>query len=484
MGCKAGESGTNSNIIPPANSPGHRKDTQSIRMSGSGCPKVRWTSIAKALAVVFVILFGVELRVTSAIETSIDEPIRADSLHYMRYAANLVRFGVYSRHSILEAGEDGELQPDAFRPPGYPLFIALFFHPDLDRFVKHLLIGQSLISGAAALVLFLVAVGLGGYAMGLAVTALYATAPHIISLNANILSESLMTTLVIAFMAAMYVALKSGRWIFWILAGLVLGYAAWTRPYLTYFGLPLLGYIWVAGNHAYRPKVLALFLISALMAGGWSIYAKSLDGVDSDNLFALNVYHGIYPGMKYQDNEKSLGYPYLLNPRHEQISDSLEATLDELKQRFDREPWRYVGWYLVGKPMMFWQWSLVQGEREIFPYPILDDPWERARFRAALVFHRHAHLPIVVLALMACLLVWIPRWSVRFFGVERTSPDHVFLRVVSLMLIYGTLVHLMGAPLPRYHIPQLPLIFLMAGLAVSGLISRISTRDHHGVTYR
>jgi hypothetical protein len=168
------------------------------------------------------------------------------------------------------------------------------------------------------------------------------------------------------------------------------------------------------------------------------------------------------------------GYPYKSDPRRDEISASLDATLKELVRRFREEPGRHLSWFLWGKPVMLWQWELVQGGREIFPYRVLADPWQDSLLhRLSLNLHRLLHWPLVMVAFLGALMAWMPVVARRWFSFLNHPTDLVFLRVISLLLIYTTLVHLLGIPLPRYHIPVLPALFLMAVTTLRGFGSAL-----------
>ena len=51
----------------------------------------------------------------------------------------------------------------------------------------------------------------------------------------------------------------------------------------------------------------------------------------------------------------------------------------------------------------------------------------------------------------------------------------VMLRILSLLLVYATLVHMVGAPFPRYQVPQKAPLFLMAA-AVLTMLARAAWR--------
>ena len=70
---------------------------------------------------------------------------------------------------------------------------------------------------------------------------------------------------------------------------------------------------------------------------------------------------------------------------------------------------------------------------------------------------RLLHGPIVLLAICGLLIAWLP--SARI-GVDETPL--IIARVLSLLLIYYTAIHMIGAPFPRYAVPLRPFLYGMA----------------------
>ena len=419
-----------------------------------------------------ICLLCFELRLVALTQTTVDDPLRADASQYVSYAINITRNGAYSRALPPRQNEHGEYRWDFYRPPGYPLFLALFSNADLNVFLRNALVTQTLANAMAVLFLFALVYRIAGYWPAIGASLLYATAPQIININTLPLTESLTTTLLILFLFALHHALHSRSTTAWLITGFLLAYGALTRPFLQYFVIPLSAYLWFVVDRQSRSRILGATALTVVLLGGWSVFAHLRDDSTGNSLFAMNIYHGIYPDLKYRDFDGSLGWPYLFDPRHEEISASLEATLEELGRRFREEPGRHLAWYLVGKPRMLWQWPLIQGKGEIFVFPVLAHPWDaNPLMRISLDIHRLLHWPLVVLAAIGCVLIWIPGASTRCGALLRDPSGPLFLRIVSLLLVYGTLVHLPGIPLPRYHLPLLPAMFLMAMTTLAGAIT-------------
>src|SRR4051812_20499440 len=122
-----------------------------------------------------------------------------------------------------------DFNPDIRRPPGYALFAAatmLVFGEDL----RVLAFAQQVLGAATALLAY----GLGrvtfGRAGGWIAGLLVALNGALIVSGQSIMTETLFTFVLLATLLLLLQAGRSGRWIWALLAGLLLGVAALVRP--------------------------------------------------------------------------------------------------------------------------------------------------------------------------------------------------------------------------------------------------------------
>lgn len=85
---------------------------------------------------------------------------------------------------------------------------------------------------------------------------------------------------------------------------------------------------------------------------------------------------------------------------------------------------------------------------------------------------RWLHWPLIVLCLIECTLVWR-----RSHGNEPMSSEkRLVQRLLATLVLYYLILHMVGAPYPRYNIPLLPFIFGLAMvplLAAFGAVRRL-----------
>ena len=166
----------------------------------------------RTLIVVLILAIGIRVAILAAASAAHDgtEIFKTpDSPRYLTLAESLAETGTYRK--------DG--QPELFRPPGYPLFVAIghaLGHP-----IAVTLALQAGLGAIGAWCCFLAGRDAGGTALGIRAAAFYAVEPGQWAWSALIMSETLATVFVAASLAASVRYLKEGR-----ASALLLGVAA------------------------------------------------------------------------------------------------------------------------------------------------------------------------------------------------------------------------------------------------------------------
>ena len=182
-------------------------------------------------------------------------------------------------------------------------------------------------------------------------------------------------------------------------------------------------------------------------------------GIATDNRLMVNfLHHGMYPDFMYEGVPQSHGFPYRYDPRAKKIGKDLPAVLKEILSRFVQAPLRHAKWYLTDKPRVFWSWNMIQGFGDAFVYPVSGSPYfHNTIFRITHRLMYVLHYSFVLLALFGCLMAWFPLTRI---GLSQESL--LMARFCSLLLIYYTCIHMVGAPFPRYSVPLRPYLYGMA----------------------
>lgn len=413
----------------------------------------------KIIATIILVVFSFEMRFTAMQLTGVNTSLNSDALEYYSYAYNISENKTYSRSVPGVELDPDKIEMDFLRPPGFPFFASLFYSENPNEFVKDTLIAQLIINSAVIFLLIIVGWSIFGYWPVFCVALLYATSPHIINMNLYFLSESIMISLMVMLVVLLYKAFHGGRFIVWALLGLVLAYASITRPYLKYFILILVPFCFWVFRGKNSALIATMFLCMVIPFGAWSTFVSLNGGKDSNVLMIKSIHHGLYPNLEYNHDPLTMGYPYRFNPESENIEKDMKSVTHEVLRRFMEEPLSYSGWFLLGKPLMLWQWGIIQGAGETYIYQVATPPWDYLpHFKISYALHKTLHYPLVFFAFLFSIIVWIPRFSEKLVSDKNNL---IFFRSISLLLVYGTAIHIVGAPLPRYQIPQKIMMFIM-----------------------
>jgi len=239
-----------------------------------------------------------------------------------------------------------------------------------------------------------------------------------------------------------------------------MGFATLVRPSLEFFPLILALFLlshygWKKGKR-YSGIILVGFALAFLPWIGRNMVTL---GTITDNRLMVNfLHHGMYPDFIYEGVPQSYGFPYRYDPTAKKIGGDLPSVLKEILSRFVQAPLRHAKWVLLDKPRVFWSWNMIQGFGDAFVYPVSSSPYfHNTFFRITHRLMYALHYPFVVIALFGCLMAWSPLTRI---GLSQESL--LMARLCSLLLIYYTLIHMVGAPFPRYSVPLRPFLYGMA----------------------
>ncbi len=408
----------------------------------------------------FCLILGFWMRIVSNRETIVTGPLWGDAGDYYFYAYNLRHNHTYSRHTPPSEQPSTELKPDALRMPGYPIFLLPFVNSfPTDRIIHRIVFFQALISTLAILIVFTGFRRMMPDHFCIIVCGLMAISPHLITANLYMLTESLFSFIIVLFVWNITKFFKTLSMICLFSAGILMGIGILVRPSLQFLPLFLIPFwTWYYGKlkgfHFFAVTVLGI----ALVLTPWYIRnIITLGKISDDTLKVSFIQHGIYPDFMYNDLPESYGFPYIFDPKTKEIRRSTKTLFQEIYRRFQTEPVKHAKWFFYQKIVTFWSWSFVQGS-DVFIYSVKNSPYfHRPFFIATHKLMNFFHWPLNLFCFAGCFLIWLPmkRDVIPYESIQ-------IARFVSVILIYYTLLHIIGAPFPRYSVPLRPLTYGMA----------------------
>jgi hypothetical protein len=411
----------------------------------------------KLLAVILIVIAGLIMRIESVIKTHVLVPLSHDAGQYYQYGYNMRHHHIYSKDIAVD---NAIISPDALRTPGYPIFLALFTNdvPN-EKILSDIVLAQCLLSGVTLIFAFFLFQKFLSFFWSLASASLTAVSPHLIAANSYILTESLFCFILVLLCWQTSVFLGKPKILRAFLLGGICAFGALVRPSLNAFPIVFLVILvsvfhWEKGIKYF----VGVFVGFILFFSPWIIRnIITLHEVSDSTLMAGFLHHGVYPDFMYEQMPETYGFPYRFDPRADEIGKNVPSVLKEIVNRIKTEPGRYVKWYILKKPMAFWSWGMVQGQ-DIFVYRVSRSPYfDNPVFQWTWVVMRSLHNALVVLCAVGCALAWLPNSFLRL-------GDHTLYtaRFISSLLIYFTLLHMIGAPFPRYSVPLRPFLYGMA----------------------
>ncbi len=410
------------------------------------------------------------LRVAYLQQTKIDRPIRADARQYYHYGWNLWRHRTFSPTSPEE-----HPVPDSNRSPGYPLLIAAaLWIGGEQNYYEIVRYAQAVIGALMVPATFLLGRTFLPRWAALAAAALVALSPHLVSMCSYLLTETLFGLLLLTCFLVLGVGIRRKSVAILGGAGICFGGAylvnqtAGMLP-IIFAGALALGGRFAEDRRRYPPmRGLALFLIVfSVFPAAWMVRDYAVLQPDarrgSDRLLKT-MSHGTYPGFVFKD-PKWRYFPYRDDPEQPKFGESMDDFARVFWPRFRERPGRYLRWYLLEKPYVLWTWNILQGQGDVYVYPVHYSLYDRNAL-AGLTHGamKRAHAVVLVFTLLAFIAYLWQGWTSRRGTHHRVEAPGLLLLTLAAYSIFYAIV----APWPRYAVPLRPQLYLCA---VWGLVT-------------
>jgi 4-amino-4-deoxy-L-arabinose transferase-like glycosyltransferase len=392
-----------------------------------------------------------------------EAPIHADARQYIKYGYNLAYNNLYSMDF-----PSMHPKPDAYRSPGYPLLIAMSMRlTDGLNFIPAMLYMQAVLGTLTVILTYLIAKHFMSNLFSLAAALLVGLNPHLITMTGYLLTETVAGFLLLAALLSYILALERGHLFLFALAGLLFGWGYMTNE--TLLILPfILGCITgvkvvipPALNHKNLLPIAVFLSVFYIFPSAWigrSVLTVSADALTGYNRAVQTLSHGAYPGFIHETIEKRY-YPYLEDPLQPRFGSSIGNFGKILWQRAQQRPFRYLSWYLFEKPFHFWSWDILQGQGDVFIYPVKTSIYHESRAANIIkevMKNSHSAILLLCLAGIPALFVRKPLYR-NWESVLRGLPVTMYVTC-----IYYTLLFSIFAPWPRYSIMLRPELYICA----------------------
>jgi 4-amino-4-deoxy-L-arabinose transferase-like glycosyltransferase len=412
------------------------------------------------LAAALITLFGLALRLLYVFTAQVEHPIYGDGLQYMVYAWNLWTHGVFSSSP---AGSQ-IVVPDGYREPGYPIFLAAAFGlagGDVDAAVRYAWLGQVLLGAICVPMTIGLARQWLDWNLSLLAGLLVACWPHMITFCGALMTETLFGFFILLGLLLLCTGERMVKRRFVAAAGLAFGGAYLVKGIVLMF--PFLAALALAR----RGKVMlaaVLMTTTAIAPIAWTWRNAQLpsaqaqtelnQAVDAFVWGSSPVYLVAFDSRWVSAEAKQI----VERERQEaaQMHEDPGAGLDMIAERMGQDPLAYVSWYLLEKPFLLWDWSIVIGNGDIYYPPTRSSPFERiAALKVIKIVLQWLNPLLFALALLS-----MARFLWRFFvGRDEASFTPIAL---AIFMFYMTVMHAILTAEPRYSIPYRPVEIVLA----------------------
>jgi len=438
------------------------------------------------LALLAITLFALILRWYYVSTAIVVGPIRGDATQYYAYAWNLLHHGIFSK----DIPGAASTIPDSYRDPGYPLFLALWMKLSGtatdgswwagDFWYASVLLSQAVLG--ALTVTFTTLLGRYWLSPRWAIGAglLMAIWPHSITINSDLLSETLFSFLCALGLLLCAIAFRRKSPFLAGTAGVVLGAAALTNAILLPFGMLLAGFL-ALRKLAPRKICMALAIGSLLLPGTWAVrntqISAPMQGSSQNDRAFQNFVQGSWPNFHSAWRASIFGDA----AAKAQARIALQAIDDEIgllqgsptegaqaiMQRFSKRPLHYFAWYFFEKPYSLWGWGVQIGQGDIYVFPTKNAPFQNNRAWLALVAICSAfNWVLMLLALASPFFGWARQRGEAALSLQ---ANRAVLAMVIGLLIFMTLVYTALQAEPRYSIPFRPFEMLLSITTISAI---------------
>ena len=412
----------------------------------------------------FILLVAMGLRLGATVLSVYDPPVAGDSVQYISAAYNLKHYGVFSSVDTWRRPANAAPAPDAYRPPGYPILLSWLLDgwPDYD-FLRRVQMLQALLGTLVVAGGYLLARRVLSKDWALPIALLLAICPQLVTLGTSVLTEvPFCFVLTGALLALVHGAQKPSARAFAI-TGALFGLSVMLRFTLLYLPLLLLPAIaWLLPQRVGWRCACALLLGFAAIYGPWLARNEIVLGRSGDpKLTTMAVLDGSYPDQMYRERPETLGFARRFDPSATNIRMPGQA-IGRVAENLRTDPLGTLRWYLLGKPIAFFEWRFIEGADDVFMNTVKRTPYRtRSEFIWSHDLMFWLHWPLIALNGLGIAIAGV-------VAVRRRGDDEARVwGLLTTVMLFAIAVHVVGYPLGRYSVPFRPLTYVFAMLPLA-----------------
>ncbi len=348
----------------------------------------------------------------------------------------------------------------AFRPPGYPYFLASLY-TIFGAFTLPVRLVQTVMAVITCLIIFFLGKKFANERTGLWAAGFFAVYPQCIRYPGNLYVETLFIFLFLYAMVFLFDVVKLPSYTKSIIAGILLGLSALVREVTLILILPILLWaILVINSYSekkqLRKRLSVFVMFFVLTISPWTLrnYFLFQSFIPISTSGGFNFYLGNNPQATGQYNSESdieIKWPYSLS--NESRDELLRLELEAAKKGYTDG----IN-FIVHNPGQFFRLALKK-------FVLLwQPPTYKLNIREAFnetIFRIFWLINYLVLLILAPFGIWI---SIKKFGKEW---------ILFLMILFSvTGLHMLMYSATRYRLPWIPFLMIFAALAMDSVWAR------------
>lgn len=383
-------------------------------------------------------------------------PTQGDVSGYLRYAIHMATQGVFSE---AEAGQP--VLPDAFRGPGYPLFLlGILKLTGPQNWYWGVYQAQAIIGACNVAIVIALARQWAGPITAMSAGLLLAVWPHNIAATNAMLVEVVFGCCMTLSILLSTLAISRSSSRLGVAAGIALGLSYLVNPVTALFPVALLA---VCRTKAKLRLGLLILVIATIPVLAWSV-RNNYVGATANTRAWQNLEQGSWPELYF-----ALRFSQA-DPRALQIRDQIDTEtgillrdhpkgLKMMSRRLAEHPLDTLRWYALQKPYLLWDWSIQAGAGGPYTLDVKNSPLDRGLLASWKSLARLLNPALFVFAVGFALL--------HFLRSSTIAPSALFF-------LYITAVHDVFQAEPRYAIAYRPIeiVLAMGGVCALSMAAR------------